>query len=234
MHWLLTRPQGHNRWLADQLRHLGHSVTIAPTLAIGACDDAHSARAWEQLENVDALLFSSVNAVEYFAAGLRRLQLSWPDRPHFAIGSTTAKLLAQQGRQATAPVNDFTSEALLAMPQLQSLVGQQLLLVSGRGGRGLLQPSLEQRGVTVTRLDVYYRYCNPQLAWPSTPVDGVLVTSLESWHCLLEKAQHNLQDSVVIAGSERIGRETAKTAATRVAASPRDEDMLAALQEECP
>lgn len=234
MHWLLTRPQGHNRWLAEQLCQLGHQVSIAPTLVIDACEDASSHAIWARLDKVDALLFTSVNAVEFFVAGLLRRQLDWPECSYFAIGSATAEVLLRHGRRALAPGNDFTSEALLAMPQLRTLTGQHLLLVSGRGGRGLLQPRLQQRGVRVSRLDVYHRYCNPRLTWPHTPVDGVLVTSLESWHCLLKKAQHNLQDSVVIAGSERIGRETAKTAVTRVAASPRDKDMLATLQEECP
>ena len=234
MHWLLTRPAEHNQALAARIAALGQSVSVAPALAVLPwCDDAQ-AGVWEQLAHMDALLFTSINAVEQFAQELARREQAWPAATCLAIGRATADALATHGRTATCPATGFTSEDLLALPLIASFAGKSLLLVSGVGGRGLLAPSLVERGVKVTRLDVYRRVCSPDFAWPAQKVDGLLVTSLESWHCLLDKAGAALRDCVVIAGSARIAASVAPAARkTFTAASPSDDDMLAVLMEIC-
>ncbi len=51
----------------------------------------------------------------------------------------------------------MTSEGLLALPSLQQVNGKKILIVCGEGGRDLLADSLQQRGATVTRCELYRR-----------------------------------------------------------------------------
>ena len=51
----------------------------------------------------------------------------------------------------------MNSEALLALPELQRLSGQRVLIVRGVGGRGWLRKVLTERGASVDYLEVYRR-----------------------------------------------------------------------------
>lgn len=228
MHWLLTRPAGLNLPLQQALEARGHEVSVMPALAIESWSDGAQQALWQELEQMDVLLFTSRNAVTRFAEQVHARQLDWPAVTHLAIGRATAHELQAHGRDALSPAAGYTSESLLALPALAGFAGKRLLLVTGVGGRGLLLPALQQRGIRVARLDVYRRCCDTSARWPTQPVTGVMVTSLESWHCIREKAAGRLAGCVVVAGNARIAREIGGMAAeTRVAASPNDEDMLA-------
>lgn len=242
MHWLLTRPEGQNHALATRIRALGHRVSVAPALKVLPWQDETQAHIWQRLGDFDALLFTSVNAVSCFAEALAQRKLPWPRARYLAIGHASATALGDHQQTALCPPAGFTSEDLLALPQLDELAGKSLLLVTGVGGRGLLAPALSERGLVVARLDVYRRSCDPSFVWPREKVDGLLVTSLESWHCLRNHCLHkhclqnraadDLRDCVVIAGSARIAAQvTALVRTTLTAASPSDDDMLAVLQE---
>jgi uroporphyrinogen-III synthase len=234
MHWLLTRPKGHNAFLETSLKAQGHKVSVMPALVIDAWDAPDEQLVWQQLDDFDAILFTSANAVEHFARALVERRLAWPSCQHFAIGKATCRHLAEKNMTALSPSTGVDSESLLAMPEVLALSGGRLLLVSGVGGRGLLEPELAARNVDVARLSLYRRFCNPEFVWPQEKVDGVLVTSLESWHCLLRQGlleTPSMAGCMVIAGSQRIAQESGRVARTQVAASPQDEDMLALLQE---
>ncbi len=231
MRWLLTRPAGCNHALAKALDSLGCDVDIMPALRIVACEPDNSAAVLQQLPNYTALLFTSRNAVHHFADWVQRYQASWPAVNHLAIGLPTAQALRQYDIEARAPATGFRTEDLLAMPDLDVSAGKRVLLVSGQGGRGLLQPALQKRQISVTRLDVYLRQCNVAFDWPSTGVDGILVTSLDSWRCILARAGRDVRRTVVVVGSERMAQTVAKEARTVVVAdSPADDDMLAAVR----
>lgn len=234
MHWLLTRPAGCNLALRQALEARGNVVSEMPALAISPWQDVDQIQLWPLLQDFDALLFTSRNAVIHFARTLTTLGLTWPVAAYLAIGKGTAAELTTQGMSAVCPREGYTTEALLALPEVDGLAGRHLLMVTGVGGRGLLMPSLQKRGVTVTRLNVYRRDCDTRSVWPSRPVDGVFVTSLESWHCIQSKAENRLTDCVWVAGNERIAEGMRdRTLNVRVAASPDDDDMLAcALQIE--
>ncbi|MGH8078964.1 MAG: uroporphyrinogen-III synthase, partial [Lysobacter sp.] len=49
------------------------------------------------------------------------------------------------------------SEGLLALPQLQSVDGAKIGLLTAPGGRGVLAPALQARGAQVVRADIYER-----------------------------------------------------------------------------
>lgn len=234
MHWLLTRPAGANDFLRAALERLGASVSEMPALEIVRWQDADEQPLWQQLSHFELLLFTSANAVCCFAEALQEKQLQWPQADYLAIGAASAECLATYQQQAFFPSDGNNSEAFLSLPQLAAWHGRRLLLVTGRGGRGLLEPSLRDKGIEVARLSVYQRRCAAATAWPQHKVDLLLVTSLESWHCLLQKGlaeRDAMRGCRVIAGGERIAAATRKLCTTYVAASPSDEHMLAVIQE---
>lgn len=74
-----------------------------------------------------------------------------------AVGEGTLRALQRAGvGRAQAPAR-MDSEGLLALPQLQLLNGLQVGLVTAPGGRGLIASTLQQRGATLLRADIYQR-----------------------------------------------------------------------------
>lgn len=74
-----------------------------------------------------------------------------------AVGEGTLRALQLAGvAQAQAP-SRMDSEGLLALPQLQALNGLPVGLVTAPGGRGLIATTLQQRGATLVRADIYQR-----------------------------------------------------------------------------
>lgn len=236
MHWLLTRPTGFNHELESALEKLGQRSSTMPALSIEPFSMLADEAVWSQLSCFDTLLFTSINAVRHFQKQLTTRLINWPLANYLAIGRGTADALAAKGIAAIFPEGDSTSESLLAMDVVARLAHKRLLLVTGVGGRGVLQPALEQRQVSVQRLTVYRRCCNLDTTWPDDNIDGLLVTSLDSWHCLLKRGllrEPVLTGCLVVAGGARIATETAKYLPTKTALSPRNEHLLSVIRKEC-
>jgi len=173
--------------------------------------------------------------VRYFEQQLTNRRESWPTARYLAIGQATADELGQRGVTAVCPVHNNTSEDLLALPEMSVLAEKSLLMITGVGGRGVLEPALERLGIRVFRLSIYRRQCNPHFCWPVRPLDRILVTSVESWQCLLEKGLEQqtalLKNCSVIAGGERVAAAVRPFLPVVVATSPYDAHMLAAIRE---
>ena len=159
-----TRPLPAARYLAQRCRDLGAEVITAPALTIRALGEGdprwpQMQATLRQLHSYDHTIFVSGNAVQHGLACMRSAWPAWPPRtPCYAIGPTTARLLAAAGieaRQAAGP--RMNSEALLELPALQALAGQRVLIVRGVGGRGWLAQVLTARGASVDYLEVYRR-----------------------------------------------------------------------------
>ena len=67
-------------------------------------------------------------------------------------------MLREYGVNATEPRGAMNSEGLLALPSLQSLADQRVLIVKGEGGRALLREKLAGRGARVEELVVYCKF----------------------------------------------------------------------------
>jgi uroporphyrinogen-III synthase len=68
----------------------------------------------------------------------------------------------------------MSTAGLLALPGLQAVEGERLLIVKGEGGREALQSELQNRGAAVETLACYRRLC-PALEPPE------LARRLDSW-----------------------------------------------------
>ncbi|MFU8814170.1 MAG: uroporphyrinogen-III synthase [Pseudomonadales bacterium] len=147
--WLSRSQPGAERQAAD-LRAAGYQVVVAPVLHIEPLPASAPPPG-----PFDWIIYLSEHAVRH---GLRALPDSSQARAArvLAVGRRTAAVLERHGVPSAAP-DDATSEGLLALPQLQNLAAQHVLLVGGVGGRTLLAETLTARGARVARFDCYRR-----------------------------------------------------------------------------
>lgn len=81
----------------------------------------------------------------------------WPKGIYFfAVGASTARILQNAGLAVVVPQEPRT-EGLLALPQLNHVVNQSIVIIKGFGGRELLHDTLVTRGAEVAQWEVYKR-----------------------------------------------------------------------------
>jgi uroporphyrinogen-III synthase len=155
---IVTRPEHQAQSLCKQLVDQGFRVRALPLLVI------KSKPIQLPHEPVDGWIFISPNAVNCLAqespSALAKLTAS---TQVYAIGESTAKHLKRQGVSQVVYPRLANSEALLALPELESVENQRIMLVCGEGGRDLIESVLKQRGAEVQRLEVYRREPNADL-----------------------------------------------------------------------
>ena len=155
---LVTRPVEQAEELCRLIEAQGGIAVRFPTIAVIATDDTEEIQQrLLNLEHVDWLIFVSRNAVN-FALKANNGKIT-PNKTRIAaIGKATAETLNKAGLNVDLmPSVGFDSEALLAMPELQQIQGQIVLIVRGSGGRETLATVLTERGAIVEYLDVYQR-----------------------------------------------------------------------------
>ena len=164
------------------------------------------------------VVFTSPAAVR-FARAQRPLAAA-PGQAWLAVGSGTATALRQAGvAEVRVPPDRADSEGLLALPELQSLHGRSVGLVTAPGGRGLIGETLAQRGALVHLAEVYRR--EPLIPRPSRvalidalpDASALLVSSAEAfdalWSRLEEPARARLRQRPVVASSPRLAARLA-------------------------
>ena len=230
-HVLVTRPAGQADDLMASLDAAGIRASHVPALSITPLPLAAAARQWLfDLDHYRAVVVVSVNAAHMLLDHLQTIWPQWPqDLPFVAVGPATAAVLAAEGVDVVMPPSGFNSEAVLDLPLWHSFRDGKVLLAAGEGGRTLLTDTLRDSGFVVDNLVLYRRGCDQAFRWPSEPVDALMVTSEDGWHCLEAKVP---ADCIVLAGSERIADVIRLTFTGRVLAarSPRDEDMMALME----
>jgi uroporphyrinogen-III synthase len=192
----------------------------------------------------DLVVFVSVNAVEHGARHVARRE----GARIAAIGRATAAALAAAELAADiVPEAGFTSEALLAHPQLQLTSGARVLIVRGEGGREVLKETFVAHGMAVETREVYRRVrprvdpsrvAEVEARWSDEGVDVVTATSIETLlnlqALLTERGRQLLSHTAVLAPSRRIV-EAAVSAGLRgeaiVAKGADDASMIGALAQ---
>ncbi len=238
---LITRPAAQAQAFAEAVQNAhGRPVSFPALEILGPANKAAAQTALARLSQTDLAIFTSANAVHYaFPLLPDRIPL---DLPIAAIGNATAAALKQAGLAPTITPQQPTSEGLLALPELQQVTDQHILIIRGDSGRTTLRQTLSARGATVHYAEVYRRQCparNPHNLvqhWDAL-VDVVTVTSntiLDNLHQMLGNAGQPLlyQTSILVPGA-RVAQHARHLGCARVyqAASALDRDMLAALAQ---
>ena len=209
---LVTRPAMQARALVEKISDIGAFAISVPLLEINSfrgvdCKSQRDeiAALIKQIDLFDDLIFVSVNAVR--EAYLWFAELGFSDQVKtkrvFAVGEATASSLAQQGINAHSSGSGMTSEALLAVSELQQVDGRNILIFKGVKGRPLLWETLNARGAKVRCCDLYQRFCpqqaGPQLrrVWQDGGMDVILISSGEILDSLVSLLQREVSASAV-------------------------------------
>jgi uroporphyrinogen-III synthase len=236
---VVTRPARQAAGLAQQIAAVGGTPLVFPALVIlPLADDSKLRDAWSRLDDYDAAIFVSANAVEYGVVDARR----WPSSlALFAPGPGTAAALAAVGLNAVRiPATTMDSEGLLALPELASIEGKRIAIFRGGGGRELLASALTARGASVEFIECYRR-AKPTSsaeglveAWRDQRIDALTITSSEGlanlWEILDARARSHLRGTPTFVPHPRIAeRAKALNVATVVVTAPTDAGLIASL-----
>lgn len=197
---LVTRPRDQAVALAQRIAAAGGIPLLFPLLEIAP--SAHPLLLQQQLahlEQYQLLIFISPNAVQYGMAAIR-LAGGLPTGAQIAtVGAGSAKALREAGiTSVMVPAERFDSEGLLALPELQQVVGKRVLILRGDAGRELLGDTLKARGATVEYASCYQRskpLHDGHTLLQLSP-DAITVTSSEAlgylWQMLDEDARQRI------------------------------------------
>lgn len=171
---LSLRPRGqHGGIRAAANRHGARTLALSPFAIEPLTDQIHQIALKKALA-ADITVWTSPNAVRA-AAALHTLR-NRPGQAWLAVGSGTRRALQRAGIQARAP-SRMDSEGLLSMPELQNARARSIGLITAPGGRGLLAPTLIERGAHVIRADVYARHSIAFSTRALTALDAALASS---------------------------------------------------------
>lgn len=155
----VTRPQHQAQDLARRIAELGGRVIAFPLLTIAPATDPAALRtSIDRLAGIDLAVFISPNAVNFGMVAIREAGGLPSGVGIAAVGQGSARALRELGvTDVIAPTERFDSEGLLALPELQQIVGWRVLIFRGDGGRELLGDTLRERGAEVEYVACYQR-----------------------------------------------------------------------------
>ena len=159
MTFLLFRPQAKCQASAQAFKQANLSAvacglidTIVDDDAIGQLP-AKIAELWSLAEqNIYVIVTSTVAAQQCVL-----MKNQWPGNVcFFAVGASTGRILQNAGLAVVVP-QEARTEGLLALPQLNHVDNQSVIIMKGFGGRELLHDILTNRGAKVAEWEVYKR-----------------------------------------------------------------------------
>ena len=238
-HIVITRPIGQAGKLTGLIKEAGGEVVSFPLIEIAPLENYQAfEEVMSHLHEYDWAIFISSNAVQNAMPLVSKLKL--PSNLKFAaIGPSTAAELSKFGIQNTLiPQDRFDSESLLALPEMQAVNNQKVMIFRGVGGREVLADTLKSRGAEVHFAECYQRI-NPQkdlsmitMLSQQGLLDAIVITSSEAMRHLLAMANNQewLKNVKLCVNHARIAEETNQLGLNvHVATAPGDEAMLACL-----
>jgi uroporphyrinogen III methyltransferase / synthase len=188
---VITRPRAQAATWVRQLRRLGASPLLCPTIAVVPPADWQPLdEALASLSHFDWLVFTSTNGVRFFCQrlgpcglqlrALRCLRLA-------AVGPRTAQTLRRRGLRVDFVPPTYQAEGLLAGFKRRRMHGKRVLLPRAAQGRDVLVTTLRALGAEVTAPVVY------QTVLPKTGVES-----------LRQHLQHQAVDMVTFTSSSAV------------------------------
>ncbi|MBZ5641359.1 MAG: uroporphyrinogen-III synthase [Acidobacteriia bacterium] len=210
---VVTRAIDQARDIKDRLENMGAIVLLLPAVSFSEpADTAELDRAIKALESFDWILFTSANAVRFFAGRCRKLgvALGATEKPHCAaVGPATASAAVGQGLKIDYVAKEFIGTAL-ARELSASLSGKRALLPrSNRAGHDL-PDALKSAGAEVTEVMTYHTG-GVGLAEPEV-MDAVREARVDVVSFFSPSAVQNLRGELGPEVLSRLGTNTAMAA----------------------
>src|ERR1700686_4339394 len=156
---LVTRSVEQARDLMARLENMGAIVLLFPAVSFSEpSDTAALDRAIRILVEFDWILFTSANAVRFFAGRCRKLGVEPSEEGNYlcaAVGPATASAVAAEGFSVDHVAQEFIGEALQREIS-SSLAGKKILLPRSERARRDLPDALKAVGAAVTEVAVYH------------------------------------------------------------------------------
>ena len=241
---VVTRPAAQAASLAEAIRAAGGHAILFPVIEIlDPADIQPLIDVIDRIETCSLAIFISPNAVVRAMSQITARRTWPPGLRSAAIGKGGVKALQRFGiNEVIVPTRSFDSEGLLALPQLQTVAGQRVVIFRGDGGRELLGDTLTARGAQVEYVECYRRArphadAAPLLkAWAHDEVHAITVTSSEGLRNLFEMVGEPglswLRRTPVFVPHPRIAAAARELGCGQVIESaPGDEGLIAALQQ---
>jgi uroporphyrinogen-III synthase len=153
------------------------------------------------------VIFTSQASVDYSLELLKTLQRSKPQPAYYAVGQATVDRLADEGLTAGAGQDNGSESLLEAMLPLPS--EQRILLITGQGGRQLIDDVLKGNGHHLTRCEVYRRQSLVDTSLDrfvqEHSIDTVLITSAQALNALTQSLDRATREHLqLVVMSKRI------------------------------
>ena len=155
---LVTRSRHQQSSLYDPLHALGATVIAVPLIELKSVEDSSYADIYANLRRYDWIVFTSVNAIEYFVEALSRSAQDLNAIGHCKIacvGPITAKKLSDYKLTADLVPDTYVAEGLMASFSGISMTGQNVLLPRAETARDVLPNALAARGAHVQVVPIY-------------------------------------------------------------------------------
>ncbi len=204
--WITRTEPGAAR-LATALEAAGYTAWVRPVLRIEVL------RSYPPPGAFELTIFLSEHAVHAAYAN------GWRETPALAIGPGTQAALRTRGVLAAIP-QVATSEGIADF--LTSALPSRALLAAGEGGRDVLGPLLEERGVAVVPWAPYRRVAVSGPLPDSQQVDAIVAASEAGLRVAADMwfASGRSAAIAVIAPSARVAEAAGAVGFTRVLVSP--------------
>ncbi len=156
---LVTRPEHQAEKLCHLIENSGGNAIRFPTIEIvDVVEEKKLNTLIDQLNTFDIAIFISANAVKF---GIKHIRSrgKWPKSLKIAaVGKSSVKALDSLGLIADIfPIEQYNSEALLSLKEMQNVDGKKIIIFRGDGGRELLAETLRNRGAIVKYANCYQR-----------------------------------------------------------------------------
>jgi uroporphyrinogen-III synthase len=156
---VVTRAVEQSRDLLARLENMGAVVLLFPAVSFSEpADTAELDRAILALGEFDWILFTSANAVRFFARRCRRLGVEPGQEGNYlcaAVGPATASAVAAEGFSVDHVAHEFLGTAL-AHELSASLAGKKIILPRSERARPDLPNALKALGAKVTEVVAYH------------------------------------------------------------------------------
>jgi len=160
---VVTRAVHQAEELAAPLRALGANVILLPTIAIAPPENpAFLREAAAHCDQYDWIIFTSVNAVEAFAAELPPVNNC---RARIAtVGTATAQAAERCGFVVSLVPEKYVAESLVEACAQQDLTDCHILIPSAAVTRDVVPRGLRKRGAQVDVVETYRNILPPEAA----------------------------------------------------------------------
>lgn len=239
---LVTRPTQQADYLVKAIKDVGAQCVHFPLLDIKPVINPATSKLLQEINDYDAVICISQNAVQFGMAQLNQLSITPASHIQwFALGGSSANLLAQHGLSVMTSEHADTSESLLALPWFASVNNKRIMIWKGVSGRELLEQTLIAKGADVVNVELYQRvmpiYASNALdeVLIENAINIIMITSgqgLENlWQLAINKTR--ICHTLMMVPSERVADQARALGIQQVvcAYGADDQSMLTCLQQ---